>query len=171
LVKAFLYSGQKVDPETQEIYWRSLENLPAQAFLNAVTICLEECEFFPAIAKLREVANRKSFSTGALKQIQIDPPMSKEEGVQVLRDLMAKIPDVAARPKVHEGVEIKKDGNFAQFNRNYIVKVLPCIRCGEMFRLPFANGNEAGVLCKDCNRADAKPGSKHRRPAFKIFGG
>jgi hypothetical protein len=29
---------------------------------------------------------------------------------------------------------------------------LPCLKCGHLFILPFAEGNEKAVLCEECNR-------------------
>ena len=156
LINAFAVSSQTVTPETQDIYWKLLSKLPESAFMNAVTTCLEECKFFPAIAELREAAYRKAFRTDALKQMQLDPPMPKEQAKDVLKNLIASLPDKAI-PKVCEYFpwqhsEVQKETNFAQFNRDYIVRDLPCIGCGQIFRLPFANGNEEHVLCEACNR-------------------
>src|SRR5262245_27803759 len=138
LLNAFPNSSNSHAPETQRIYWEMLNKIPEESFMNGVTICLEECEFFPTIATLREAAYRKSFHTGNLTQMQIHPPMSKSKAVQALRNMIGRLPE-PKNPK----------NSMLEFKT---ITTIPCIGCGAVCILPFADGNEQAVICEICNR-------------------
>lgn len=129
-------------PETQKIYWQMLVTLYDEAFEDAIRICLNECKFFPTIAELREAGSRRSFDTGALDQMRLDPPMPKGQAQKTLRDMIARLPDPVFR----------NDKPFQQ--KNLGAARVRCIRCGTLCLLPYSDGIDRLVICEPCNERE-----------------
>lgn len=143
LVKAFFHSGQKIDPETQDVYWEMLKDIRDEYFTAAVRFCLVECKFFPTIFELTEASQRRSFSTGVVERLKLDEPSADPEVIRnFIEDLVKN-----CEPKAPQEA-------FAQ--RDYTNIDIRCMGCGQIFRLGWANGNEKYVLCEDCNRKEAR---------------
>lgn len=56
MAKAYLYSESKIDPETADVYWEMLKNIPDDKFNLGVRDCLAKCKFFPTIAELGQAS-------------------------------------------------------------------------------------------------------------------
>jgi len=54
LISAF--PNSKVTPESQDIYWMMLKELPEEMFNKGVKKCLTDCIFFPSIHELGETS-------------------------------------------------------------------------------------------------------------------
>jgi hypothetical protein len=56
LVNAFTYAAERVTPESQDVYWEMLKNIPDEKFIAGVRKCLGESKFFPTIAELGDAS-------------------------------------------------------------------------------------------------------------------
>jgi len=56
LFSSYLYSQEKMNPETQEAYWLILQDMPADKFQIAVKQCMVGCKFFPSINEIVTMA-------------------------------------------------------------------------------------------------------------------
>ena len=52
LISAF--PNSKVTPESQDIYWMMLKDIPEEMFEKGIKKCLTDCTFFPSIHQLGE---------------------------------------------------------------------------------------------------------------------
>lgn len=52
LVNAFAHAQERISPESQEIYWTILKDIPDDLWLEGVEGCLCDCKFFPSINEL-----------------------------------------------------------------------------------------------------------------------
>ena len=54
IVNAFIAAAPKVSPQTTDIYWQTLQEIPDDLWKAGVQRCLRVCKFFPSIAELGE---------------------------------------------------------------------------------------------------------------------
>lgn len=54
LINAF--PNGKVTPESQDLYWMMLKDIPEEMFEKGVKKCLTDCTFFPSIHELGETS-------------------------------------------------------------------------------------------------------------------
>jgi len=90
LLNAFSYAADRLSPETQEIYWQDLKDIPDKRFQAGVDWCRHHSEFFPSIAKLGAAcfAGNENWHEDIVKHKrlefqrrmkQIAPPMREEQ--------------------------------------------------------------------------------------------
>lgn len=54
LLSAFAYAVEKINPDTEEVYWQVLKDLPEDRFGEGVLKAIGESKWFPTVAELLE---------------------------------------------------------------------------------------------------------------------
>lgn len=80
------FPSDRITPETQEIYWRTLNSIPAERWKDGIEECLATRKFFPLVSELASACYgsehawleyRRKVKARGLKQIEARPDVSE----------------------------------------------------------------------------------------------
>ena len=81
------FPSDRITPETQEIYWRTLNSIPADRWNEGIEECLAIRKFFPLVSELASACYgsehgwleyRRKVKARELKQIEYRPDLNEQ---------------------------------------------------------------------------------------------
>ena len=159
LVNGIPSNREKIGMETRDIYWHELREIPNDLWQQGIRRCLKACKFFPTIKELGDSCLYGKMEIVAPgRYIQL----SWEQGLKYELEERTKPKEISG-PKPPSEIPISRmeakiilqklasELPESEPQEMLIMKILPCVGCGEKFRVPKANAWQNSVICEACN--------------------